>query len=188
MKNQKAIRRTLTILAVVEMVCVLVFAGYEFFSLTVTTGNLNRETQTLQQKIELAATYNDLETELSKTNADIVTFKNTFFDDDTLLLFLRNLSDNALKFGVYINSVSFGGLVPVVDSTPPVLALPVSLTVVCDSKGLSNFLTYLETYKNYIVEDSVAFSSTAKSGTSINMKLYVQTASSEKWSYMGGKP
>jgi Tfp pilus assembly protein PilO len=188
MKNQKSIRKTLTIVVVVEIVCVLAFAGYKVFSLTRTTMNLNRETQTLQQKIELAATYNDLETELSKTNADIATFKNTFFDDDTLLLFLRNLSDNALKFGVYINSVSFGGLTPAADSTPPILTLPVSLTVACDSKGLSNFLTYLETYKNYIVEDSVSFSTTAKSGTSINMKLYVQTSSSEKWSYMGGEP
>ncbi len=188
MKKQKAIRRTLTIVTVVEIICVLAFAGYKIFSLTRTTRNLNRATQTLQQKIELAATYNDLETELSKTNAEISTYKNTFFDDDTLLLFLRNLSDNALKFGVYIDSVSFGGLTPATDSTPPILTLPVSLTVTCDSRGLSNFLTYLETYKNYIVEESVAFSSTSKSGTSINMKIYVQTADSEKWSYTGGKP
>lgn len=188
MKNQKVIRRSLTILAVAEIICVLAFAGYKIFSLTRITRELNRATQTLQQKIELAATYNDLETELSKTNADIATYRNTFFDDDILLLFLRNLSDNALKFGVYINGVNFGELTPESNSTPPISNLPISLMLTCDSRGLSNFLTYLETYKNYIVEDSVAFSSTSKSGTSINMKIYVQTESINKWSYMGGKP
>ena len=105
-----------------------------------------------------------------------------------MLNFLKGLSSDALKFGIDINTISFGNLTTVQDTAPPLKALPISLNISSGYDNLANFLKSLETYNHYIVENSVSYSATGKANTGINITFYIRTASVERWSYEDGNP
>jgi len=187
-KNKIRFINVFILIAIIEIVGVVGFLGFNMFTLTKDIKKLNSETLILHQKIDSANTVESLKTDLSKTNASINDIEAMFFDDKSLLNFLKGLSSDALKFGIDINTISFGNLTTVQDTAPPLKALPISLNISSGYDNLANFLKSLETYNHYIVENSVSYSATGIANTGINITFYIRTASVERWSYEDGNP
>jgi len=176
------------IIVIIEIVGVIGFLGFNVFTLTKNIKKLDNATIILHQKIDNANTIESLKADLSKTNASINDIEAMFFDDKSLLNFLKGLSSDALKFGIDINTISFGNIITVQDTAPSLKALPISLNVSSGYDNLANFLKFLETHNRYIVENSVSYSTGEKANTSINITFYVRTASVDRWTYKGDMP
>ncbi|MGB9695483.1 MAG: hypothetical protein ACPLZB_05835 [Caldisericaceae bacterium] len=176
------------IVAVIEMVGITGFVGFKVFGLSKNIRKLNDENVVLHQKIESANTIESLKSDLATTNDNFAKTTAFFFDDNSLLAFLKALSNNASKYGISVNSVSFGNIGIALDANPPIKTLPVTLQISSSYDGLDNFLKYLETFNKYIIENSVSFTSGEKANTSVSITFYVITQSTDRWTYTGEVP
>ncbi len=185
--------------AIVEMLIICIFSGYFVYEITVKSKRLHRQTIVLQQKTELAKVANDLEEQKAETEEKIESVKKSFFNDVSFMEFLKDLSKISSAYGLTLNRVSFGRLKVAAKVTPPVMILPVSLSMSgYDYNGLVKFISYLEKQKYSIKPDTIAvtvISSRNKSKAAkqraaevnISFSVYIETQSNERWAYEGGR-
>lgn len=182
-------------IAIVEMILVAGFFGYKTYLIIDNMKALNRETVVLKQKTAEASVAVDLKKENEKTLAEAKELKDRFFDDTSLLYFLKDFSVVANKYNISINNISFGKLKEVADTTPPIKGLPVNMSMSGSYDNLIKFLSYLEKYKHFVVPGSLSVSNVSQiksqlvrktNNISVSFVLYVQTPSEGVWSY-GGK-
>ena len=181
--------------AIVEMILVGSFFGYKTYLIISNMKTLNRETTVLKQKTASASVAIDLEKENEKTLQEIKELKNRFFDDKSLLYFLKDFSVVANRYSISINSMSFGKLEKVSDTEPSIKGLPVNMSVSGSYDNLIKFISYLERYKHFVVIGDLSISNVSQiksqlgrkaNNISISFIFYVQTSSEGSWSY-GGK-
>ncbi len=177
--------------AIVEMVLVAGFFGYKTYLFIGNMKILNKETVVLKQKTANAAVAVDIERENEKVVQEMSGLKDKFFDDTSLLYFLKDFATIASAYGISINSIGFGGLQKVADTVPPIKGLPVNMSISGSFDSLIKFLSYLEKYKYFVVPENLSAGGISETGRkargmSISLTFYVQTLSKGAWSY-GGK-
>ncbi len=194
MKKSNKLKIFFTV-SIVEMLVVAIFFGYIFYELASKSKELHKKTVILQQKTELAQVANDLENQKLQIEKQIIIEKGKFFNDNSLMSFLKNLSDIASAYGLSLDGISFGKLKQEASLNPPVMLLPVSVSLSGNSyDGFVKFLAYLERQGYSIKANSVSVLPGArnlnnrKSGGNVSASfvIYVETFSENKWSY-GGK-
>ncbi len=181
-KNQKSKTRVFITIAIVEIVLVISFISYLGILLTKKAGELNAKTQELQNLVQSVHTIETLKNENEKENENLTNLKSKFFNDDSLLTFLKNFCNKANDYNIEISTIEFGTLSPVLDSTPPLKKLPVSISMRGSYRNLTNFLKYLESNKEHIEEIDLNFSNET---VQMNIVFYVQTNSLDRWVYEG---
>ncbi len=196
MKRNSKKLKIFFIVSIVEMLIVAIFMGYIVYKIVSVSKTLHRETAVLQQKTELATIANDLENEKAKTEEKINALKGRVFTDESFMNFLQNLDDISGSYGLTVEHISFGQLTPAADVNPPVMLLPVSVSITGESyEGVVKFLHYLEKQGYAIKPNTISMtispsrnsSSLKQAGSNVNISfsVYVETQSKEKWSYGG---
>ena len=186
-------------LAIIEMLVVASYFGYMGYEIITKSKELHKQTTILQEKTAFAQVSNDLKEQKLQLEKKIEEAKLGFFDDKSLMKFLKSFNSIANTYGLRINSISFSRLSTGANVKPPIMLLPISVSITGSSyDGFVNFLTYLEKKGYTITPNTVSISSavssiqnTAKArGTSVNASftIYVQTASTGKWSYKVNNP
>ena len=181
-------------LAIIEMLVVASYFGYMGYGIITKSKELHKQTTILQEKTALAQVSNDLREQKLQLEKKIEEAKLGFFDDESLMAFLKSFNSIANAYGLTINSISFSGLTVGANVKPPIMLLPISVSITGNSyDGFVNFLSYLEKKGYTIKPNTVSVSSTISSmrstpkakGTSISASftIYVQTTSTGKWSY-----
>ncbi len=201
MKRNKKINKLAVFftISILEIVSVAGFIGYKSYLIGENVKTLHKETATLQEKTALAQVANDLEQQVSEKESEIEKDKKLFFEDVSLMNFLKNLYGTASVYNLSVNSISFGGLKDAVNTNLSIKMLPVSLSIVGNKyDDIVNFLSFLEK-KGYSVKPNAIsirnsreikkpLSAGGKAGAAVSLSLtiYVQTNSTGGWSYQGG--
>ncbi|MEF3244493.1 MAG: hypothetical protein K6343_00705 [Caldisericaceae bacterium] len=181
-KDQKSKIRFFIIVVIVEIILVISIISYLGILLTKKSGELSAKTQELQDLVQSVHTIETLKNENEKENENLTNLKSKFFNDDSLLTFLKNFCNKANIYNLEIFTMEFGTLSPVVDTSPPLKKLPVSISMRGSYRSLTNFLKYLESNKEHIEEIDLNFSNDT---VLLNMVFYVQTNSLDRWVYEG---
>jgi len=184
MKGKVSKARIFVAVIIIEIVAVLgiaAFSGYTIFKNIRTTDKIGIE---VKQKLELVQTISSLQKEISDTTSSISNERKVFFDDDTLMRFLKDIYNTAKQKGVVIEEVKFGMLGTAASLNPPVKTLPISLSVSGSYKNLQNFLYFLESFSKTISISRLSFSSSGVS-SQIECVFGVITNSPEQWIYKG---
>ncbi len=193
MKKNNKLKIFFTV-SIIEILVVAVFFSYIFYGLMSKSKELHKKTVILQQKTALATIANDLENQKLQVEKEITAEKGKFFNDESLMSFLKNLSDIAHTYGLSLDDISFGGLKQEAGTNPPVMLLPISVSFSGNSyDGFVKFLSYLEKQGYPIKANSVSILTRSdssknhkpKGNVSASFVIYVETQSKEKWSYIG---
>ncbi len=187
-------------IAILEMAAVGGFIGYKSYLIGKNVKILHKKTAVLAEKTALAQVANDLEIQKTEKETAIEKNKKLFFNDISLMDFLKNLYGTASVYNLSINSISFSNLSDAASTNPPIKLLPVNLSISgTQYNDIINFLAFLEK-KGYSLKPNTTSINTSSrikdislSGTksrtaiSLSFTVYVQTNSSGGWSYKGGK-
>lgn len=181
-KDQKSKTRVFITIAVVEIVLVVLAISYLGILLTKKAGELNAKTQELQNLVQSVNTIESLKSEIKSEDENLTKLKSKFFNDESLLSFLKTFCSKANSYNIEIFTMEFGTLSPVLDTSFPLKKLPVSISMRGSYRNLTNLLKYLETNKEHIEEINLNFSNET---VLINIVFYVQTNSLDRWVYEG---
>jgi len=181
MKKQNKVK-IFIIVAVVEIVLVLAFIGYNAFLLTYKSKELATKTSELQNLIETSKTVESLKSEIEKSKSELESAGSKFFNDDLLLFFFKNLYDAGLNEGVTVKHISFGTLSTVIDGNPPLKTIPVNFGFEANYDSAIKFLNYLENYTYHIKEVNLTFNGR---DCTLDVVFYIFTNSKERWVYEG---
>jgi Tfp pilus assembly protein PilO len=201
MKRNKKIKKlgVFFTIVILEMILVAGFIGYKGYLIGKNTKLLHSKTKVLEEKTTLALVANNLENQKKEKETLIENDKKAFFDDMSLMKFLRNLYNTALVYNLSINSISFNKLQDAANTNPPIKILPINLSITFDDyDNIVKFLAYLEKNKFSLKPDYISISNSSQlkeslpsvrkssAASSISITIYVQTNSTEEWSYMSG--
>ncbi|MGC9172336.1 hypothetical protein [Caldisericum sp.] len=182
MKKKVKFTKIFIIFVVIEVICVLVYAGYLTFNLAYKSRQLSLKTAELQQYVATSTTIEVLKNQIKSGNKSMSDIQSSFFNDDTLLSFFKDFYDVCKSNGVELRRITFSNLTTVLDSKPSLKTLPVQINFSSDYRSVINLLDYLEKYKMHIKE--VNLSIIRNDGT-LNLVFYIFTNSEVRWVYEG---
>ncbi len=192
MKENKSLKIFFT-LAILEMFIVAAILGYFAYGIVSTSGKLRKRTSVLEQKTELAQVANDLENQKAEVETEIKNVRKRFFNDQSLMVFLKKVDHIASAYGLSIEKISFGRLKTGDNPNQSVAILPVSISVKGgDYDSVVKFMSYLEKQKYSMKPNSVSLNyvssrkaSIKEQGTmaDISFSVYLITFSKDVWSY-----
>ena len=192
--NKLAVFFTISILEIASVAGLFVYKGYLIGKKSEV---LHSETKILQEKTAIAQVANDLEKQKIEKENKIKQAQAAFFTDQSLMDFLKELSDITGAYNLYINSISFGGLKNMANTTPPIQLLPINISIAGKNyDDIVHFMSYLER-KGYSLKfnnisigkfESIGSGGSRSNATnlSVAITIYVQTNSKGKWSYKSG--
>ncbi len=192
--NKLAVFFTISILEIASVAGLFAYKGYLIGKKSEV---LHSETKILQEKTAIAQVANDLEKQKTEKENKIKQARAAFFTDQSLMDFLKELSNIAGVYNLHINSISFGGLKNMANTTPPIQLLPVNISISGKNyNDIVHFMSYLEKkgyslkFNNLSVGEFQSIGSGGSRSNATNLSvaitIYVQTNSKGKWSYKSG--
>ncbi|BAL81440.1 hypothetical protein [Caldisericum exile] len=180
MKKNGRLTNIFIIIALIEIALVLFYAGFLTFSLYSTSRALSLKTAELQELVAQSGTIETLKSQIEKSKASISEIKSNFFNDDSLLSFFKNFYDICASNGADLQHITFSTLSTVLDTSPPLKTLPVSIEFKANYNSVIKIFEYLENYKMHIKEVNFSFHGI---DSSLDIVFYVFTNSSDRWVY-----